>query len=380
MSKNFKNCIRSDSSLSVKIDGNEIIIPYFKIEPMTFLNKSVIIYGPSGSGKTTILKYIMYIMKDIFPLVLVFNPTNSMKHDFNNIVPSALIHESVSLNILNSVYQRQQISAQIYNEVNKFENLENLFYKIASPEHYNYTNELERLRDNSIKKVELQDYPEIKKKEKRNEINEAFIRQCCTYYKNIIHKERESLKQQNLTNEERRILLYLWHNPHTLMVFDDTTSELLELIKKSNRINKDIEGNIIKNLFFKNRHVKLTHLYTFHDDRGIDSDIRKNAFYSIFATAQGAKAYFDRSTNNFSKYEKKIAESIINTVFNDGPKYAKLLYSRDPINEHQFYYIIAEQCPEFKMCSKNAWQFCNQVYIPDSVNPGNKFTKRFMNL
>lgn len=363
-----------DASITVQIEnGPEVVVKHFQIKPDSFLNKSIIIYGPTGSGKTTVMRDIMYHAKELFPIVFAFAPTNMEKHDFDKIIPAPLVHEKLSGDILRRIYSRQQAAARTFNEVNKLENLRNLFNKVATREAINYLKQLDALRQSMVHQVEMKDISDILKRKDIEKIDQIYRNKCAALYKSVIHKNRSKLLASNLTNEERKVLRYLWLNPRALVVFDDATSELMEILRTKQRsTGAHVEGDIMKNFFFKNRHAHMTHWYTFHDDCRLDSDIRKNAFYNIFTDKQVAHAYFDRPANNFSKLEKRIASAVIDAVFDPNliSPYAKLLYERET---KQFYYIVAEPRDNFTMCSNAVWQFCKGVETdevqPDMNNP-----------
>lgn len=366
-------------------DEEIIISPLLKTS-LVLLNKSVIFYGPSGSGKTASIYNYMYLMKDIFPTVFVFAPTESEKGDFGKHVPSPMIFEELTIGNIRNIYLRQKEASRIYKIANDVTVLRSLFERVASAESIRLHSHLERLKEIAIEKTNRQ-YPGISemglRKSKINEIIDIFSNKIVQFYKKIISPYAEQLKNRNdITKKEKYALKFLGLNPRTLIIFDDATSELLNLIKEGKKKlkgqNSGENNEVLKAFFFKGRWANITHFYSFHDDGGLDTDIRKNAFYSVFCDQQVALAFFQRTANNFSSVEKKKAEAIINVVFDKSvsPRFAKLVYARE---EKKFYYLVADEVPEdFKMCSRVVRNYCEKVKKKtDMIDTSNPFSKKF---
>jgi len=359
----------------------EIIIQPIRKTNMIFLNKSVIFYGPSGSGKTTAIYNYMYIMFDIFPTVFIFAPTENQKGDFGKHVPAPLIFEEFGIKNIRDIYLRQKAATSIYNNANNLKVLHGLFMRVANAKAKQFQKKLVLLREKA-KHQAASMYTDLgARKAKLEEIDDMFKYKLIRFYKRIIEPYTRRLKTQDLTKEEKFAIKYLNFNPRTLIVFDDATTELLELIKEGKKKVKGEatkDGEIIKHFFFKGRWANITHWYAFHDDNKLDTDIRKNAFYSIFCDIQVALAFFQRTANNFTSIEKKRAETIINAVFDKktAPEHAKLVYSR---LEKKFYYLVADNVPEdFQMCSHAVRKFCSQIVKKEGgMDMNNPFSKKF---
>jgi hypothetical protein len=359
----------------------EIIIPPLKKTNMIFLNKSVIFYGPSGSGKTKAIYNYMYIMYDIFPTVFVFAPTENQKGDFGQHVPIPLIFEEFGVKEVRNIYLRQKAATSIYNNANNLKVLHNLFIRVANGKAVQFQKKLILLKEKAKHQTAGLYSDSSVRKAKIEEIEDLFKYKLIRFYKKIIGPHIRKLQTQELSKEEKFAIKYLNFNPRTLIVFDDATTELLELIKEGKKkvkgeITKD--GEIIKHFFFKGRWASITHWYAFHDDNKLDTDIRKNAFYSVFCDKQVALAFFQRTANSFTTVEKKRAETVINAVFDEktAPKWAKLVYSR---MEKKFYYLVADDVPDnFQMCSHAVRKYCAQIVKKESgMDMNNPFSKKF---
>jgi hypothetical protein len=373
------DCLRTIVKIR-NMPDEELVIKPLKRSALTFLNKSVIFYGPSGSGKTFLIYFYMFLMQHLFPLVFIFAPTNDEKHDFDNIVPIPLIFTEFGLEDIKSIYQRQKAATQIYNMANNLKVLYSLFNRVAQPKARQIYRKILLLRLKILKRIPETYEAESVRKAKTQSVEELFKYKFIKFYKSVIAPHIRMLLTQNLTKEEKFAIRYINFNPRTLVVFDDSTVEILNLIKEG---KKKIKGQInqsgehIKNFFFKGRWANITHWYAFHDDARLETDIRKNAFYSFFCNRQVALSYFQRPANNFSPADKKRAEAAINMVFSDTApsKHTKLVYARE---EGKFYYVVAEDVGNFTMCSDQIRAYCEKIKTNDKLtDTNNPFMSRF---
>lgn len=337
----------------------EVQIPKFKKNINLILNKSIILYGPSGSGKTSIVRDFMHLTKKCFPMVFAFVPTNAEKHDYDSLIPKPLVYESFSLKEIKEIYVRQKITTEIYNNANNIKTLYSLFNRVADDNIKHYHDKLTKLKKKAIKTIEETTKSITDKKVKTEQIEDIFKNEIIGLYKIVIKKNINDLHKMNLTQEEKFALRYIGLNPRTLVLFDDALVEVMKLIRDGQKT----EDETIKNFFFKGRWANITHWYAFQDDCKLNSDIRKNAFISIFTDKQVAMGFFKRPANSFTPLEQKRAEAVINTVFSEetAPKFAKLIYSR--LDKNKFYYIVADEHPDsdIQMCSDLTRAYCQKI-------------------
>ena len=342
--------------LKTTINGEELIINKYEPKPIDLINKSIIFYGPSNSGKTQIIRDFMFLTKKYFPIAFAFAPTNAEKHDYDSIIPQPLVYEKFDLNDINNIYKRQKIITEIYNNANNIKILKSIYKKIGLNNIYDdMFKRIEKVRKNSLEMIEKE---EGDKKTKIDNLEYVIKTKLNDLYKNIIKKHK--IDSSELTEQEQYAVKYININPNVLIVFDDAMTEILSLIKEGKRKNDEV----LKDFFYKGRWANITHWYAFHDDKNLDSDIRKNAFISIFTNKQVASTYFARSANGFSNLERKKAEAAIKLVFeNSNPemKYAKLIYDR--INGGLFKYYIAtlHEDKDISMCSESLKKFCKEI-------------------
>lgn len=374
-----KNFSSKDDTLKVtyivKQNGQtkeeEILVPKFKKTKDNILNKGIILYGPTGSGKTRIIRDFMHLTKNSFPIVFAFAPTNAEKHDYDALIPKPLVFENFGLKEIKEIYNRQRSTTEVYNNANNLKTLHSLFNRVASAKARIYLKKINYFKERALKDI-FEKYESLSEKnDKKEEIELLFKEKLICFYKQIIIPNIKKLQQMNLTQEERFALRYRNLNAKTLIMFDDAFTEVMKLIREGRRK----EDETIKNFFFKGRHANITHWYAFQDDNRLDSDIRKNAHISVFTDKQVALAYFSRGANSFSLQEKKRAEAVINTVFDEekAPKFAKLIYSR--LDKNKFYYIVADEYEdkEVQMCSTVVKEYCKKIASKegnfDTTNP-----------
>lgn len=66
------------------------------------------VIGKRGSGKSVFIQDLMYMMKDRFPVVIVVSTTDELNHTFDRHVPSMLIHNTYSSELLENILNRQR--------------------------------------------------------------------------------------------------------------------------------------------------------------------------------------------------------------------------------------------------------------------------------
>lgn len=352
----------------------EITIPRFTRSKNNLINKSIILYGPSGSGKSTIIRDFMHEVRKAFPLVMGFVPTNAEKHDYDAMIPRPFVHEEFGLKEIKEVYTRQKTMTEIYNNANNIKTLNKLFERVANRRAQMFLDKMKHLRDKALRESDQGTLSE--KSQRRTEIEDIFKERLARFYKQIINPNAKRLERMDLDQEEKFAIKYRHLNPRILIVFDDAFIEVMKLIKEGRR--KDDE--VIKNFFFKGRWANITHWYGFQDDNRLDSDIRKNAFVNVFTDKQVALSYFNRPANSFSALERKRAEAIINTIFDESkmPKHAKLVYMR--LDKNRFYYHIADEYEDrdVQMCSHVARKMAKEMESKDSnFDTSNPYFARF---
>jgi len=347
------------SSTSLYTRDKKIEIPLFNKDYKYFLNKSIVLYGTSNSGKSFIMRDILYILKDHIPNCVVICGTNDLNKSYSDIIPSQLIHQDVTQELIQKILVRQKMAVKMYNLVNDLHKLQVLYAKMP----YKYIDKLKILINgyNIIKdKLENNDALHIvEKKMKLQELENEHEKTLINFYKQTIHKNKNSIDSTKFDELEIKMINYININPNFMIIIDDlaTTAHIWSKFQE------------IVEAFFNGRHYKLTFMISFQNDKKLNVELRKNAFINIFTTAIECNSFFQRSNNNFTMADKKKASAAADIVFNDNNKsknYKKLMYIKDL--DPDFYYIIGEYRDEFKIGSQHLHSLCNKVKKNNNTN------------
>lgn len=332
--------------------ASDIKVKFLEKSAKFYLNRSTILFGASNSGKSTILIEILFLLREHVPNIFVFSPTADANNAFEGIVPEPLVFKTVEIETLNQIYKRQQAATKIYNTVNNLSSLRQLFERVADCKSVG-TAKLAYNNANSIIKNKEQD-TSISFSIRRSsiaEVKDVRDKYLTKLYKNVIRCNRKRLQNMNISEQSKYIIKYLDFNPNCVVVLDDCGAILKKFQKEE----------VVKKIMFQGRHNFINIILTLQDDLNLDSSIKKNAFVNVFTTSRCASAYFERSSNNFSKKEKKEAEKIITHIFTPSVKkdFKKMVYLRD--NMEPFRYTIADLYDNFKFGSPCLWEMCNKI-------------------
>jgi len=342
---------KSSATTDLVIDG--IKVPLFQMSPKHFIRQSTCLFGASGSGKSTVLLDIMYQLKDYIPCTFIFSETEEFDPSFEGIVPSAFVYSKVDPEKLKEIYLRQKEVSEKFNTVNKIENLELLFRKIASQNELRKVEEIIKLKSSKINDI-MDKYPIYsEQKPKLTMVEKIHNETLGNIYKKCIRDNKARLMAHKLEPTEMDVVKYLDLNPNILIVFDDCAADIKQWGKDPT----------IRRIFYQGRHLNITSIYTFQDDKDLDSSFKKNAFTSIFTTQQCAVAYFQRASTNFTKQDKQLTEKLIPVILKEGnildPNWKKFVYMRNAME--RFQYTIAEVHKPFRMGCDAIWMFSDRT-------------------
>lgn len=369
------------NSTSVFVDvhkGTKVLktieMPQFEMKASSFVRKSTVIYGTSGSGKTYLIRDIMYLLKDRFPRVWVFCPTNAQNQMYTGIVPEPLIYDTVTLEIISDIYEYQEMARQIYDTANKIETLRKLFMRI--PENSKailFETKLINLRKTAMSEIDAEQNG-VKREELKDKLDALMNEKLCSHYKQFIGANMSRLAGMDLTEDEKYSLKYIGYCPDSLVIFDDAMTEVAEVIKRG----KKEENPAVQNFFFKGRHILISTIYALQSEKMFDPALRKNTFTSIFTSSDEAMGYFGKSSNGFAAEEKRDAQACITTLFSPEhkPTHKKLVYLKDC--EKKYQYVIAQPHTRFPMCGKSVRDYCKKIEEKSkSIDKKSKFAKKF---
>lgn len=357
----------NDVDQSLHLDNNQKLQLLYK-DPKLFLHKTTLIFGGAQSGKTTILDEIMYLCKDIIPVVFVISSTNSSNNTFTGKVPPNCIMKTLKIEWLENFVKRQTDITEVSKLTNRIDILRPIFKRIASNNDIAFVNTVIKRANELMIAIDLNpNMNYAKKKSQKLAISRDRDATIIKLFKNVIryHKLRLEL-MHDLNDVDRTVIEYLDVNPDAMLILDDCASEFKKWFKQT---------NLFKKIFYEVRHMSLTVIITSQDDKEVDSELRKNSMVTFFTTPQAATANFERASNSYSRYEKDMARECIKTVFKqvpgDPPHYQKLCYIRG--DQDPFRYTIADLYDDFKFGCPALWELDKKIGNEDSINHLNPF-------
>ena len=134
---NFRNVLQnsdseSDGEMSTLYISDNCTLPYEEQSSDMYFNKSTVIFGSSGSGKTTIVKHILYLLRDKIPSCFIIAPTNQSNHTYTGIIPPRFIFSDLNVSFLDRIWERQSDAADLYETICNIKNLKRIFDQIAN--------------------------------------------------------------------------------------------------------------------------------------------------------------------------------------------------------------------------------------------------------
>lgn len=345
------------SALNVSSD---IKLKYIDKDNAHYFNRNTILFGASDSGKSTILFEILYLLKDIVPLIFVFSLTAEENCAFDGIVPEHVLFFEINIAIIEGIYKRQKGATRIYNTVNEIGGLKKLFCRIASAgaidsakRAFKNASDLINTKENDTK-MEFSD-----RRAAVNEVEKLRDDYLIKLYKHEIRTNKKKLQRLGLSDVEKYIVKYLDFNPHCTIVWDDCGAVL----------NKFQKEDVMKKILYQGRHNKMHGIFTLQDDTDMAPFIKKQSKVNIFTTDQCASAYFERTSNRFTKKVRAKADAIISFVFAESTtkkkNFKKLVYLRgepDP-----FRYTIADKYAPFKFGSPALWEMSGKLKTGEDI-------------
>jgi hypothetical protein len=327
-----------------------------------FIRKCMIMFGANKSGKTTVLLDILKQIRPYIPNIIAYAPTADSNGSWKGVVPNKLIKRVMTLGSIKEVYDRQKDAAAAYNIANDPEILRSLFQRVAKHSQMAVEDKINQLQNKMDHKLSSSNISKGERMRQSKKIIEMSNNFKVSLYKQVIRKMTPVLAKMKLAHTEIQALKFIDFNPHMCIVFDDCASEF----------TKKFQGHpIIKELFFNYRHSYITMIFTFQDDTGLESFLRKNASLSFFTTQECANAYFGRKSNSFSKSTQNDAFQKIEAIFDERNKgtdmeFWKMIYVRDDATPLRYY--LAQEHEPFKFGSKALWKYCEKIESIQKAN------------
>ena len=357
------------------ISEDGTVLKWLKKDYNLYLNKTTLIYGRTQSGKSTIIDEIMYLCKDYIPAVFIIcqSSVTVSSSPYHNKIPNNCIKNGVSKEWLESFIERQKGRAALYKTANEIKVLKGLFDKIkqalAISNEIREEEEIVSKSQDYINKINMNNKLDfVKKREHIANVQELKNQYLKDLYRKTIRENKNFLERKpGLSKDEECCINYLDFNPNILLVFDDCASAFKKWVKESKSVSE---------MFYNGRHYFITQIISSQDDTEINAELRKNALVSIFTTSQAATANFNRSSNAYSKAERKEADTCIKIVFDSGANtvarnFKKLVYIQNDPNP--FFYTIADLYDTFRLGCDSLWELDDKIKakLGDSGNGTN---------
>lgn len=350
--------------------------------PKVFLNKSIVLYGLTGTGKSSLIRDIIYILRNhiSFPFIITKSEVSGLRN-YGKCVPRGCIKWNLSMEWLEMFIIKQSERAKIYDEVNKLENLKRVFDMIDNPTGRIIETQIIHDAECNVQGVELNGNLSFPKKSLlRKGIHKARDEALANLYKKFIRAYRVELEgiKPDMSRVSQLVVKFLDFMPHAMIVFDDCAFMIKDWVKKS---------TAIKNLFYQGRQYYTTILLGTQGVTELEPEIRKNASISIFTTIQDVISNFDKKSNAFPDKDRKRASLCSNAVFMpDGivsdENFQKLIYIRQNMS-NPFKYTIADTHDEedFRIGADCVWELDEMLYPREKENKSDaRIYDRYINI
>jgi hypothetical protein len=377
------SAVRTRMSVLVTEGGRRI--PELEFSPTLFVDRTTVIYGPSKTGKTCFVKNIMRAVSGHIGQVLVVAPSEPSNRSYENFVDPLLIHYRLHLpdptdrkdsetkaatRFLERVWKRQEMMAAIYSRANEPKTLRGLYGRLTHAERKDndrYLASLERKRRRVVDDVRRQCAREPgRRDEKVKEIDDKFTKMVVLLYKKFLTPMVETLyARKDLTDDERHALHYLHFNPRLLLIFDDCAAQLKPFFNKE----------LFRKIFYMNRHSYITVIICCQDDTDLPTNLRKNAFVSVFTEPIVAVSNFERASNQFPKSIRAVVAEICPEVF---VGYRKLCFIREDDRRQHLYHATGVFPRPFAFGSDALEELCGDLRVKGAVmDRGNPYFTHF---
>lgn len=336
-----------------------------------FLDKSTILYGEQKTGKSTIIIDILYHLKPHIDQIIVICPTDRVNHTYSGtsradrVVPLPCIHYTITDKLLTDIWARQEALSAVYNRANKPDVIRSLMNRLNLVEVETAVEKVRESRERFEAEIRAQYTDEEVIKNKLADMEDDYNRLVTMIYKHHIGRYRSKLASEpDLTPDERFTLKYLNINPRLVLIFDDCTDLLWKFRTHP----------VMQKIAYQARWSYITTLIACHTDKSLDPAFKKCAFNSFFTEDSCARAYYNRSSNDFDATFKAKARAAMAAAFTPANKHQKLVWVRE---DKSFYKFTAVKHDNFTFGSNLLWDFFEPIESNDVVSFGSD--NRFMN-
>jgi hypothetical protein len=366
------------------IKGKTITFKPLVLDAQLLMNKTIAIYGPSNTGKTVLTTNIINTLAGHIEQIFIISPTEATKPFYSSKIPSQLIHYKMWIDtpendgmkekdkvieFIQSVWDRQEMISNIHAKANRIEPLKSLYMRCSTSDSNAKlsasNSKMARLRE----KLEEKHYT-VKGKMRRTlaDFDKKLEQIHILFYKMHILNNTDTLHAStSLESDEMYSLEYLRLNPRLLLIFDDSAGAFKSFAK----------AKVVRDLFYRNRHINTTAVFCCQDDTDLDSNLRRNVFISFFMREGVASSYFSRGTNGMPKDIARAIPTDVNLVID--PKGGKrFVYLRDDPSDHNYYYIDIEDVELCDFVPQSVRALCSYVAADTTMlDENNPFYNKF---
>jgi hypothetical protein len=387
---NFIKLAPAGQSHVVKENGDimlpdKTVIKKFVMDADKILNRSIVFYGPSKTGKSFAIMHFLEIIASRVEKAIVICPSDT--RDYKKVIPLTCISSEISFSkgdvapkkkkknarldemqeYLSELIDIQHRHTEVYKKTINLDNLWEIYAHIKSGKHKDafdkFISNLKYIHKKALKKIEEStEYTPVQKKDYIDCIIEIYNKNLLKLLQDYIRYNEENIKS-SLSTELRDLIQYIGINPNLVLVLDDMGADLPE-------ISKLIE---FRKLFFRGRHLSVTLFISCQTDKSLVTELRANAFFSIFTDIKAAKTMITRPTSNLDEEVKKSLLKAVPYIF--GIEYVKLLYCRE--EEAYYNYKATPSLPyRFKVGSEAYWELAGALEF-DSVETASDLFSKF---
>jgi hypothetical protein len=320
-----------------------------------FLNRLTICWGGTGCGKSTIIRDIVASLSDKIPIGIACCPTAQMSGDYDGLFPPQCIHDDVTKDLMQRIFQRQTNIIAMYDLVHDPSSIEPLYRKVANDESKSKLDRLAGIYNKGCNDIRTScDETELEITLK--ELRAKYDKKKTKIMRNVIIENTDNLLSRNLTNMQRTIVKNMMIVPEMLLLIDDCAASAKEWAAFTET----------KQMFFQSRHYRLTVFLAFQEITILPPPLRMNSHINIFTSEKILNSYVSKASTGISTDERKRLSRIAMTIFapsenKSKPNYKKLvLFSQIIKCEHSVQYIIAS-IKRKRFGSTPLWRLCDEV-------------------
>lgn len=350
-------------------DNSQSEFPDFDWSVKHYLDRTTVAYGESGTGKSTIILHLLKTLQPYVQQIVVFSPTDPQNKTYSSgIVPLPFIHYDLTLEKLETIWDRQSAMAAVYAKANNPDVIERVYKLCPSSRVTDFITRANAKKLESIELIRNQYMDPATVEKKIEEIEKKFRDMLTIVYKKSIYESRAKYKTMNLSEDERFTVDYVSFNPRIVVIIDDCSADLSD-----KRIRR---SEVFKKMFYQNRWVYMTIIIAAHNDKNLEQDIRKNCYLTIFTSKMCATAFFNNKTNAFDKDTVEKSREAIKCIDEPQRGHRRLAYVRE---ENKFYVLTAKKFPPFQFCPGVINSYCDKIKSSGtlSIDKSNQFYSHF---